>query len=382
MSEESKTQITAALRRLAESRGATLEALKSSRELATLESVVADASGGGATKPSADSIASSVRRLLQEAADSLDPDPHGEQIPNEARAASALLGLRPEHAGKSYFATKNRTGRQATVAQSLGIPRAAVDKPGRTGISPKEQLIGAVADYIILHENDYQTNEQRLAQRARRAPLESAMRLEWVSRFEQYARLSACVSGFRYDIELALERLRANDVAEIDFHLRKSLYYFAAYLTELEKFYEEHGLLWILPNAKAEDAISDATWFMRKYSSLDEYDQSMLRLAFAQNRELAPFAHATYSWPALSRIASRWRQWAESCVCASLNRPRRACFVHATLLWAAFFMEAMEVQWVSLTDWYDVIREGSQVEPTKLGRRSLPVLPPKLDSLR
>jgi hypothetical protein len=381
MSEQLKPRLLRAIKFLAEGHGATVNAVVAQTDLVELECVVAEATDSRRTAVTLDDVAAVVILFLGEAADSLEEHPEVHLEPNRSIAARVALGLADGTRGKPLRGDRGTEGRVATVARWEGCQPASLFKPRSDGRSAFDVLIEDIAEHLFRREIQYLVDARQLAQRARRPPLESAMRVEWISRFEQYARLSACVSGFRFDLELALEAFRAEDAIGVDARLRKALYYFAAYLAELERFYDEHGLLWILPNAQAEDAVSDATWFIRKYTSLGEYDQSILRLAFTQQRELAPFAHATYTWRSLNGIVLRWRRWAESCPCSNLKRPRRTCEVHAALRWATFFMDAMEAQWASLTDWYDVSREGSQVEPTKLVSRSLPVLPPTLDKL-
>lgn len=378
MSEELKARILAAIWSLVRGFGATIPEIRTQPALMTLECVVAEATAEGRTAASLDEVAGTVVRFLEEAADSLAQAPDATTVPNRAKAARAALSLKPELHARPYQAVKGREGRQLVISEWLDSPRESLDNKRQDGTSPMSDLIDPVAERLTLREIDYLINERRRAQRARRPPLESAMRVEWLGRFERYFKMWAPVSGLRHDLELALDARQRGGGAETDLFIRKSLYHHARFLTELGSFISQHGGLWILPDTRTEDAIADSSWFIREPMRLGEVNESILRMTFENASEVTLFMHATYTDRHVQPILDVWREWIQSCRCSRLNRPRNDCRVHATIRWASFYMDALEAQWDFLADWYDLPRPGTKIDPVRQRRRGLPVLPPPL----
>jgi hypothetical protein len=378
MSEELRDRLSAVLEELAEGFGATLPEVRRRRELVTLECAVAEATGNGRTTASLDEVGGVVRRFLEEAADSLAQDPTATTVPNRAKAARAALSLKPELGSRPYTAVKERPGRQQAIGEWLGIAKESVDNKRQDGTSPRSELIEDIAEHLALRELDFLVEARRLAQRARRPPLESAMRVEWLGRFERYYTIWNALSGLRHDLEMAIDHLRHDEVPEAELFIRKSLYYDARFLTAVKLFKAQNGGLWILPDTRTEDAIADAIWFVRKPMPCSEVTDSLLRITFAQAPELAPFLHETFANRQLQPIVTEWREWIARCRCARPNRPRRDCDIHATIEWARFYMEAVDAQWDFLSDWYDLPRPGTTVDPVRQARRGRPVFPPPM----
>jgi hypothetical protein len=378
MSEELRVRVLAAISSLAKGPGATLEAVSEQPDLVTLECVVAESTGGGRTAASLDDVAHTVITFLEDAADSLEQDPLATTVPNCAKAARAALSLKPELVGRPYQAVKGRRGRQTAIAEWLDISKERLDDVRADGISPMGDLIGPVTQHLLRRESTYLVESRRLAQRARRPPLESALQVDWLGRFECYAKIGASLSGLRNDINVGLAALRRSPEANIEARIRKALYYCAMYLVDLRRFVSEHGYLWIVPDADIEDTLADACWYIKLNTGLDEYDESILRLTFARYPELALFANATFCEPSLQPIVRRWRAWVMSCPCETVTEPIDACEVHAVLRWITYYFEAIELQWNVLSDWYDRPRAGVKIDPVHDAQRDLPVLPPTL----
>jgi hypothetical protein len=216
-------------------------------------------------------------------------------------------------------------------------------------------------------------SEQRLAQQARRPPLESAMRVDWLPRFERYYALWSYIAGIRYDVELAVASGRDGNPTEADYFIRMSLWYYGCFVTELEEFTRHRGGLWITPDPKAEQTLADAAWLLRKPTPLTELDESLLRIAVTGFDEMAVFTQATHTDTALRRLTGLWRTWIESCDCVNPKRPRRRCAVHQCTSWAASFMDTLDQQWDLLADWYDVPRPPSAVDPPEAARTPIPL---------
>jgi hypothetical protein len=232
-----------------------------------------------------------------------------------------------------------------------------------------------MTEYVVRREIAYLVNEQRIMQQARRPPLESAMRVDWLPRFERYYAMWSYVAGIRYDLELAVVSGRDNNPPEADYFTRKSLWYYGCFARELEDFTREHGGLWVLPDPKAEQTIADAVWMLRKPTPLTELDESLLRIAVTGFDEMAVFIQSTNTDAALRRLTDMWQAWIESCDCPSLKKPRKRCAVHQCTSWTVAFMNALNQQWDLLADWYDVPRPQSAVNPPELSHRALPSPP-------
>lgn len=375
MSEQLKARIAAAIQALAKDRGAMLEAVAAQADLMALDCVVAHASDNGREAAALDLVAGMVVLILEEAADSLEEEPTAKSIPNRAAAARAALGLYPGTQGKPLRGVRKSPGRIGVIAERLAYQPASLFKPRQDGRSPFGALIEDMAEYVVRREVAYLVNERRMAQQARRPPLDSAMRVDWLPRFERYYAIWSYVAGTRYDLELAVASSRDDNTEEIDYFTRKSLWYFGCFARELEAFTRDRGGLWILPDPKAEQTVADAVWMLRKPTPLTELDESVLRLAVAGFDELAVFVQATHTDTALRRLTDLWRAWIDSCDCSNLKKPRERCAVHQCTSWSAAFMDALNQQWDLLADWYDVPRPQSVVDPPELARTSIP-LPP------
>src|ERR1700733_17212 len=361
MSKQLKERITDAVRALAEGNGATLDEVPLQPDLMSLGCVVAEASDHGRKALDLDRTAAMVALLLEEAANALEEHPHAGTSPNRAAAARAALGLEPGTQGKPLRGRRGQPGRNGTIARWLSYQPASLSKPRQDGRSAFDALIEDVAEYVTRREVAYQVAEQRLAQQARRPPLESAMRIDWLARFERYYRVWSALSGLSGDLKTGLAAAHADHGDDVDYFARKSLYYNARFLYELQQYQRDGGGLWILPNPTAEQLVADAVWMLRKPTPLSEVDESMLRLAIASWDELAAFFDATYRDTALKRITADWQAWMQACSC-DLENASEDCTVHQCLHWTDTFILMLDAQWDDLADWYQVARPGSAVD--------------------
>ena len=365
MSEQLKAGIATAIQALAEDRGATIDAVASHAELMALGCVVADITDQGRSTPALDVVAGVVVLLLEDAANSLEEHPETRTVPNRAAAARAALGLYPGTQGKPLRGRRGSPGRLGTIAEWLAYQPDSLFNPRQDGRSPFGALIEDMTEYVVRREIAHLVGEQRLAQQARRPPLDSAMRVDWLPRFERYYAMWSYIAGIRYDVELAVTSDRDDNTADLDYFVRKSLWYYGCFARQLEEFTRDRGGLWVLPDPKAEQIIADAVWMLRKPTPLTELDESILRLAITGFDEMATFTQATHTDTALRRLTDLWRTWVESCKCSDPKRPRKDCSVHQCTSWAAAFMDALNQQWDLLADWYDVPRPPSVVNPSE-----------------
>jgi hypothetical protein len=364
MSEELLTRVTGAVRALAEDQGATIEAVALQVDLMTLNYVVADSAAQPGAEVDPSVVAGTVVLLLEDAANSLEEHPHAGTEPNRAAAARAALGLEAGTHGKPLRGRKGKRGRVGTVARWLNYETGSIFKPGVGQPSAFDALVRDVADYVVRREIAQRVKERRVAKQLHRPPLESAMRVDWLGRFERYYSIWSYIAGVRYDLELALAASGSRNQDELVFYCRKSLWYYARFLTDLEAFNVERGGLWVTPDPAAEQRIADAVWLLREPTPFSELDDSILRLSAASISELAVF-FTVLDEPTLLALNERWQTWVQGCRC-DLDQPGAACNVHAALEQMRTFMGDLDTQWDLLADWYDVPRPASQVDPPRV----------------
>ncbi len=361
MSKQLKDAVVDSVRALAEAHGATLDAIASQPALMSLGCVIAVTEDRDHREPALDVIAAAVALLLEEAADALEENPRAGTEPNRAAAARAALGLEPGTQGKPLRGRRGQPGRAGTIARWLAYEPASLFKLRQDGRSAFDALVEDVAEQVTRREVAHRVTERRAAQQATRPPLESAMRVDWLPRFECYYRMWSAVSGLEGDLKQALAQARSQNADEADYFMRKSLHYYARFLYELRRYQDEGGGLWILPDPSAEQRVADAVWMIRKPTPQSEVDESVLRLAVASWDELALFFGATYDDAALRRIVESWSIWISACSC-DLEAPGEDCAVHQCLRWAEAFIATVDTQWDMLADWYQVERPASTIQ--------------------
>jgi hypothetical protein len=376
MSDQSRTQILAAIWSLVREYGATVPAVERQSALLELDGVVAEAAAFDGTVSSLGEVAGAVILRLEQAADSLEVDYASHNVPNRSKAARAALGLASGLGNRPLKAVKGRKGRAESIAEWLDQDKASLEKQRQDGTSPLGELVEGLAEAMFKREIAERLSEKRLSQRTRRHPLESAMQINWLTRFESYYKLWTAASGVRHDLEQALSYRACNEDGTAALFTRKSLYFYAQYLAELNRFQDEYGGLWIFPNTKTEDALADSTWLIRKPIPLGEVAESIIRLTYEQTPAMAFFMHATFAKPYLGEIIELWSRWVQSCSCADLDGdPRDDCDVHRTIGWIKLYMDGLDAQWDFLIDWYALPRPGSVIDPVKIDRGDFPTPP-------
>jgi hypothetical protein len=359
MSDQLRTLVATAIRTLVEGRGATLDSVASEAALMNLECVIADTPTADGQSLTLDAVAGVMIRLLEEAANSLDPQPFGSTTPNRAAAARAALGVEDGTRGRPLTGRRNAPGRLASIAGWLGYQTDSVmrDRAGRP--SPLHLLVDEVAEYVVRREIEHRVAERWEAQRLRRPPLESAMRVDWLARFERYYIIWSYINGIRFDLALAAESGQTPEGFEQ--YATKALWHYARFVTELEKFSLEHGGLWITPNPAAEQTIADAVWKLRAASPFSELDDSVLRIAIADIDEMAIFFVSVPNDAAMRGLSEKWQTWLGGCSCG--ETASESCTVHQCIKWSQAFVEAVDSEWDRLADWYDIARPSSAVQP-------------------
>jgi hypothetical protein len=358
MSEPLREDVATAIRVLADAHGATLNAVASQTALMTLGCVVADASGvGDGGAPSLDLVAGAVVALLEDAANSLAEHPQASTVPNRAAAGRAALGLEPGTHDRPLRGSRGHPGRAPTVARWLAYQSQSLFRPHQDGRTEFDTILDEITEYVVRREVAYRVNVRRQEQQAHRPPLESAMGIDWIKRFEVYYRIWLHISRTVYTLNIALERTREADRTrqECEHWARMTLYHYACVLTELESFEQEFGCLWLLPNPEAEAHVATAVWSIQvgPFEESLPLGGSILRLGIRTYSEAAQFVDATYCDAALQAMASFWEAWLSACKCAKpAKRHRQNCTVKMFTEFLALYLMEMDAQWDVLADWY------------------------------
>lgn len=314
-SEELAADLAAMLRT-----GVTIQACRSASALKRLAIVRAKSPSGGD-----DDAAVAATNLVREACARVDDVASG--------PTAVLLGVAP---GYRRQLLKER---RRDAASALFIVVETLRKDREPG------LIEAVADELYGMDSAY-----RLRHRHRTAieenPATTALRVDWLAQHRSYRRIWTPVTGLRADILVLAAYLR--EVAEagqvprtprllqaaaeagdteagkqtpVDqdmwHHLGDRIsnlcWYTARFSSELHRFVEEQGGLWLLADAASEVRAADAIFRLELHLPLGETDYSWLRTLLAEtpHQELDGFEDRllkTEAWPILRDQFIAWTQ--------------------------------------------------------------------------
>jgi hypothetical protein len=238
-------------------------------------------------------------------------------------------------------------------------------------------------------------------QRERRAPAESAMAVEWLRRFEDYYRIWTPVSGVGNDLTAyratVIESGRPYDrrfgtegsedegysqEEQAEGYARDALYHYARFEWELRQFVARSGGLWLLSDADAEQALSDAVYRIAFHTPWNERDQSYLRTIIAEtpNHELHGFLERLAATELGRTTQQEWQEWVATCNCdwditttTDEHFPTSAkhkgidarCEVHRAIAACGEYCELVDADWRNVADWYHLdakITKGLRTE--------------------
>lgn len=187
-------------------------------------------------------------------------------------------------------------------------------------------------------------------------PRDSALRINWLEQHRSYRRIWTPITGIRNDLPFLVEYLKDEEQQydEICDRLSSMSWYFARFSTELDRFVEEQGGLWLLSDAEAEIQAADCIYRLDACVPLGEADASWLRqlLARADNHELEPFTDLLIEAGELRKeLMGAWVSWARDCNCRDTDTEPR-CQRHKWETAADQFIRLIDDDWYRVADWY------------------------------
>lgn len=317
--------------------GLTQRGIAQHEVLMRLEIAVAVASDYGRRQVRADSVATTVQRLIRQSALKMSPDEPS--VTDRGAAVLALLGMIEGSANDS------QGDRRIRCAEHLGIKPATLSQP-RKGTSHERRLLEELAERLSDCEEDYLAEQTRLRIRAQRTPYDSGLRVDWVRRFEAYYKLWTPADALHADLEKALPGgLRAGDEDLVV----NALFYLAHFVHELETFVQGHGGLWVLASRKREQEVADLTYEIGAATGLTDREQSALRRHFIQHSLLIDFVE---DLTPVQEIVEQWKSMVAACQCDATPEPEN-CRAHKVWTLTERFVQALDDEWDALVDWYD-----------------------------
>ena len=304
-------------------RGVTADALRSTCPNLLSLSIVAAKS---ASQSKADlGVGASI--LIQEACVSVDQSKNG--------PASVLLALAPGTRGSLL---KDRR-RQAAELLSISPEHFRKDR--------EELLLEAVADEIYAIDSAYRLRHKHRAA-GERPPERSALGIDWLEQHRSYRRIWTPIKAMRNDVRVLVEYIETDheDQADIADRLCTISWWFARFSTELERFIEDQGGLWLLSDPEAEIQAANAISRLDANVPLGEMDSSWLRhlLTQADNHELEPFTDLLIEAGERRReLMGCWMRWASECDCRDGGEPR--CERHKWEKAAVEFIRLVDEDW-------------------------------------
>lgn len=209
----------------------------------------------------------------------------------------------------------------------------------------------AAAVYAIEHVHRLRQAHRELG---KREPVESGLAINWLARHETYGRIWTAVWALRADLITYLSRHREHpDDPAVGKDLRSSLWWFARFLCEMDRFVKDYGGLWLLADLDAETEAADATYLISFHTPFSQADDSWLRatLRAAPNEELDPFVERIEQSERGQALLAQWEDWLATCGCLP-SRPREECPVHQVTAACETFAKHLDTDWTKIADWY------------------------------
>lgn len=211
-------------------------------------------------------------------------------------------------------------------------------------------------------------------------PLDTA--IDWVARFEAYYRLWTPIQALGSDLEAMWQSrwieppsdaLPIGDQAEpddADGYAQFALYHYASFQVQLRRFLDQHGGLWLFPDAKDEATVTTAIGQILQGTPLNERDQSFLRelLQAVRGEEMHGFLQALARTAIGQATYAEWIDWVVTCECPPVIAPdgestsgevpddstranQSTCQVHQVIRACDAYCGAVDSSWSRLSDW-------------------------------
>lgn len=321
-----------------------------------------------ADRDSADGVV--IEATLRRAVERFGGDSYGD-------AAAVLFGL--EQGTRTASSARRRTFAAEHLEKSFETFRKSYEPT----------MLAQVATQILMLCSEQHTRSAR-EQLERHDPVESAMAVEWLRRFEAYYRiwtpiyaLAADLTAYRMTL---IEAQRPYDrrhgtyapddqgyeqETQAEGYARFALYHYSLFEWERKRFIVGAGGLWLLSDGQAENAVRDAvnqiSWHVTPYN---ERDQSSLRSLIAEtpDQEMHGFLERLTASEPGRATEQEWQDWAANCSCSwaigSTNDEeyfptsahhsgiQESCELHQLIAACGTYCDLIDQDWRQVADWY------------------------------
>ena len=250
-------------------------------------------------------------------------------------------------------------------------------------------LIAQLAAQILVLCSEQHTRNARSALERAESPEDSAMPPIWMDRFAAYYRIWSPVSGLGNDLTAYRATLLEHDEVwdrrfgtnapddpgyskdeQADGYASFALYHYARFEWQLRQFETLYGGQWLLSDAEAEQAASDAVYRIYWHTPWNERDQSYLRTLIAETpeQELHGFLQRLRATDLGRTTEQEWHEWSAACECAwpaggdteneyfPTSRHQEGilnkCELHHVVEACGDYLDLIERDWKRLADWY------------------------------
>lgn len=307
-----------------------------------------------------------IEELLRAALASMD----GSQA---ASLLSLAMGLIPDYRG-----VKTSVLRELAAAES-GVSVSQF----RNAREP--MLIGMLAEEILKTVHRHHLRLTALGME-RRTAVTTRLAFDWLGRFEAMYRVWTPVSAIGGNLA-AFRSTMLEDPAvwhqepdedgweysnrtQAIGHMRAALASYAEFQVERQRYIIEHGGLWLLSDAQAEQELADAVHRISWHSASNERDDSYLRIAFGDQSggEEHNFFELLPQDQILRDTFTEWLEWGDACQCQWAIGEMRGiepfatqrhhneiddkCWMHAVITACGDFMTLLDDDWRRIADWY------------------------------
>lgn len=213
--------------------------------------------------------------------------------------------------------------------------------------------LASVATAVYATEHTFQLRHAHRLGEATEAA-QSGLAIDWVAWHRAYGRVWTSVWALAADLEVLLRRRReAPTDPKLADYQRSSLWWFARFLREKERFTHECGGLWLLADLDAEMRVADAVYRISWHRPFNQEGDSWLRLTLdaIPGGELIAFVELLKRSPEGQRLLSLWVDWIGACRC-SVKAPDDGCEVHQVIAQCRIFTDEVDRDWTKIADWY------------------------------
>jgi hypothetical protein len=250
-------------------------------------------------------------------------------------------------------------------------------------------LFQQIATQILVLCSEQHARDRRSALERAESPESSSLPQVWMERFAAYYRIWSCLSGLGADLtayrstllepDNAWDRRFGTDAPDDPGYSREeqaegyatfALYHYASFAWQLRQLSILYGGQWLLSDAEAEQAASDAIYRVTWHTPWNERDQSYLRtlISEAAGQEMHGFIQLLRTTEVGRTTEQEWQDWTGGCECSWLlttgtkdeyfptSRHHESisdtCELHQVVVACGDYLDLIDRDWKRLADWY------------------------------